>query len=167
MSVPVDPFTSTALDAPHLTRPVVRGRALRYLRLLSLVAGVLALIHPPLLLRSIAHVLPDMLEPFVMLGGMLLAAGGFFVIGLAGHRMRRSPPLRSLAALLLMMPFAASATVVWHGGHPMLLRVCGFLMVHTLVLYLSFIYPLVRRSRARTGKAADEPYSQPASRAMR
>ena len=151
MSVPADRFTSTALEAPYLTRPVVRGRALRYLRLLSLIAGVLALIHPPLLLRSIAHRLPDMLEPFVMLGGMLLAAGGYFVIGLAGNRMRRSPPLRSLASLLMMVPFTASAAVVWHGGHPMLLRACGFLMALTLVLYMTFIYPLMhtpRRKRA-------------------
>jgi hypothetical protein len=144
----------------NAARPVVRGRALRYLRLLSLFAGVLALVHPPLLLRRIAHLLPDMLEPVVMLGGMLLTAGGYFVIGLLGQRMRRSPPLRSLAALLMMVPFAASATVVWHGGHPMLLRVCAFLIVFTLVLYLSFIYPLMHTPRP--GR-----YSQPASRAMR
>jgi len=153
MSIP------TTLPRTGGARPVVRGRALRYLRLLSLFAGVLALVHPPLLLRRIAHLVPDMLEPFVMLGGMLLAAGGYFVIGLTGHRMRRSPPLRALASLLMMVPFAASATVVWHGGHPMLLRVCAFLIVFTLVLYLSFVYPLMHTPRSR--------YSQPASRAMR
>ena len=152
------------MSVPNPARPVVRGRALRYLRLFSLFAGVLALIHPPLLLRSMAHLIPDMAEPFVMLGGMLLAAGGYFVIGLAGHRMRRSPELRSLAALLMMMPFAASATVVWHGGSsPTLLRICGFLMVFTLVLYMSFIYPLVHTPRPR----APKDYSQPASRAIR
>ncbi len=151
------------MSVPNPARPVVRGRALRYLRLASLFAGVLALIHPPLLLRSVAHAIPDMAEPFVMLGGMVLAAGGYFVIGLAGHRMRRSPPLRSLAALLMMMPFAASATVVWHGGSPMLLRICGFLMAFTLVLYMTFIYPLMHTPKPRPGKA----YSQPASHAMR
>ena len=163
---------SIPISVPNPARPVVRGRALRYLRLLSLFAGVLALIHPPWLLRRVAHLLPDMLEPFVMLAGMLLAAGGYFVIGLAGHRMRRSPPLRSLAALLMMMPFAASATVVWHGGHPMLLRVCFFLMAFTLVLYLSFIYPLMHTPRPRHGNGAGpgsskDGYSQPASRAIR
>ncbi|MGI4720605.1 MAG: hypothetical protein ACRYGO_08940 [Janthinobacterium lividum] len=151
------------MSVPNPARPVVRGRALRYLRLTSLFAGVLALIHPPLLLRSIAHAIPDMAEPFVMLGGMLLAAGGYFVIGLAGHRMRRSPPLRSLAALLMMMPFAASAAVVWHGGSPTLLRICGFLMAFTLVLYMSFIYPLMHTPKPRHGTG----YSQPASRAIR
>lgn len=157
---------SIPTSVPNPVRPVVRGRLLRYLRLLSLFAGVLALVHPPLLLRRISHLLPDIVEPFVMLGGMLLAAGGYFVIGLAGHRMRRSPPLRSLASLLMMIPFAASATVVWHGGHPMLLRVCGFLMVFTLVLYMSFIYPLMHTPRPKGGGRV-EAYSQPASRAMR
>lgn len=71
--------------------------------------------------------------------------------------------MRSLAAFLMTMPFAASATVVWHGGHPMLLRVCGFLIVLTLALYLSFIYPLMHRPRPKPGGG----YSQPASRAMR
>ncbi|MFC0251380.1 hypothetical protein [Massilia consociata] len=157
------------MSVPNPARPVVRGRALRYLRLLSLLAGVMALIHPPLLLRSVAHAIPDIAEPFVMLAGMLLAAGGYFVIGLAGHRMRRSPALRSLASLLMKMPFAASATVVWHGGHPMLLRVCGFLMVLTLVLYMSFVYPLMHtpKRKPQPDGAAAEPYSQPASRAMR
>lgn len=151
---------------PNPARPVVRGRALRYLRLISLFAGVLALIHPPLLLRSVAHAIPDMLEPFVMLAGMGLAAGGYFVIGLAGHRMRRSPELRSLAALLMMMPFAASATVVWHGGSSTtLLRICGFLMAFTLVLYMSFIYPLMHTPKRKAQPVED--YSQPASRAIR
>ncbi|MCC2958080.1 hypothetical protein LK542_20875 [Massilia sp. IC2-477] len=161
MSIP------TSAPGPiNAARPVVRGRLLRYLRLLSLFAGVLALVHPPLLLRRISHLLPDIAEPFVMLGGMLLAAGGYFVIGLAGHRMRRSPPLRSLAPLLMMVPFGASATVVWHGGHPMLLRVCGFLMVFTLVLYMSFIYPLTHTPKPKSSRRA-QAYSQPASRAMR
>jgi hypothetical protein len=155
------------MSVPKPARPVVRGRALRYLRLLSLLAGVLALIHPPLLLRSIAHAIPDLAEPFVMLGGMLLAAGGYFVIGLAGNRMRRSPPLRSLASLLMMMPFAASAVVVWQGGSPTLLRVCGFLMMLTLVLYLSFIYPLMYTPKQKDTAAAPDVYSQPASRAIR
>ena len=155
------------MSVPKPARPVVRGRALRYLRLLSLLAGVLALIHPPLLLRSIAYAIPDMAEPFVMLGGMLLAAGGYFVIGLAGNRMRRSPPLRSLASLLMMMPFAASAIVVWHGGSPTLLRVCGFLMVLTLVLYMSFIYPLMYTPKPKDAAPALDDYRQPASRAIR
>jgi len=141
---------------------------LRYLRLFSLFAGVLALIHPPLLLRSIAHLVPDMAEPFVMLGGMLLAAGGYFVIGLAGHRMRRSPELRSLAALLMMMPFTASATVIWHGvSSPTLMRICGFLMAFTLVLYMTFIYPLMHTPKPRPKPMSESDYSQPASRAMR
>ena len=155
------------MSVPKPARPVVRGRALRYLRLLSLLAGVVALIHPPLLLRSIAHAIPDIAEPFVMLAGMLLAAGGYFVIGLAGNRMRRSPPLRSLASLLMMMPFAASAIVVWHGGSPALLRACGFLMVLTLVLYMTFIYPLMYTPKPKDPARAPDAYSQPASRAMR
>jgi hypothetical protein len=156
------------MSAPRPARPVVRGRALRYLRLLSLFAGVLALIHPPLLLRSIAYAIPDIVEPFVLRGGLGLAAGGYFVIGRAGNRMRRSPPLRSLSALLMMMPFAASATVVWHGGSPTLLRICAFLMAFTLVLYMTFIYPLMHTPKRRPALGSDaDAYSQPASRAMR
>ncbi|WP_020655860.1 hypothetical protein [Massilia niastensis] len=155
----------------HTGRPVFRGRALRMLRLLSLAAGVFGILLPAALLASTAHGIPDQAEPYVALVGLALASGGFFLVAMAGHRMRRSPVLRSFTATMLMAPFGASAVVIWHGGNIMMVCICSFLLVLTILLYLSFIYPLMHAPAPRKGPPkrtrGQRRYSQPASRAVR
>src|SRR5687767_7181874 len=84
----------------HTARPVFRGRALRVLRLLSLAGGVFGILLPAALLASTAHGIPDRAEPYICLLGLALASTGFFLVAMAGHRMRRSAGLRSFTALM-------------------------------------------------------------------
>lgn len=156
----------------HTGRPVFRGRAMRVLRLLSLAGGVFGILLPAALLAPTAHGIPDRAEPYICLLGLALASTGFFLVAMAGHRMRRSAPLRSFTALMLILPFSASAVVIWHGQNTMMVAICAYLLVLTILLYLSFVYPLMHMPQPRRAKGAAAParsrrYSQPASRAMR
>lgn len=115
-----------------------------FLRLLCLAAGVLVLVAPPMVLFPIGAAAPDGRFALMFLACMALASTGFLLIGMAGHRMRRSSLLRSLAALLLAPPCLASLAVLWRGGAPALLWMCSLMLVVTLVLYLTLVYPVVR-----------------------
>lgn len=149
---------------------------MRVLRLLSLAGGVFGILLPAALLASTAHGIPDAAEPYIALVGLAMASSGFFLVAMTGHRMNRSSILRSLAALLLILPFSASAVVIWHGDNMMMVGICSYLLVLTILIYLSFIYPLmhVPAPRKRPPKRASlraglrgRRYSQPASRAIR
>jgi len=157
---------------------------MRVLRLLSMAAGVFAILLPAALLASTAHGIPDWIEPYIVLVGVALGSGGFFLVALAGHRMGRDAMLRSFAALLLMVPFGASGIVIWHGSNMLMVYLCTFFLMHTILLYCSFIYPLMHVPQPKTtpsihtrkppawnqlrrNGAHDDHYSQPASRASR
>ena len=173
----------TPIPITRTARPVFRGREMRVLRLLSMAAGVFAILLPAALLASTAHGIPDWLEPYIVLVGVALGSGGFFLVAMAGHRMGRDAMLRSFAALLLMVPFGASGIVIWHGSNMLMVYLCTFFLVHTILLYCSFIYPLMhvpqppappRRANktvawnqlSRPRRNPDD-YNQPASRANR
>lgn len=115
---------------------------MRVIRLLSLAGGVFGILLPAALLASTAHGIPDWIEPYIVLVGVALGSGGFFLVAMAGHRMNRDAMLRSFAALLLMMPFGASGIVIWHASNMLMVWLCTFLLMLTILLYLSFIYPL-------------------------
>ncbi|MGF6274322.1 Ca2+/Na+ antiporter [Massilia sp. UYP11] len=115
---------------------------MRVIRLLSLAGGVFAILLPAALLASTAHGIPDWIEPYIVLVGVALGSGGFFLVAMAGHRMHRDSLLRSFAALLLMLPFGASGIVIWHASNMLMVCLCTFLLMLTSLLYLSFIYPL-------------------------
>lgn len=132
---------------------------MRVIRLLSLAGGVFGILLPAALLASTAHGIPDWVEPYIVLVGVALGSGGFFLVAMAGHRMNRDPMLRSFAALLLMLPFGASGIVIWHASNMLMVYLCTFLLMLTILVYLSFIYPLthvpqqqnVRRTPSRRG----------------
>lgn len=115
---------------------------MRVLRLLSLAGGVAGILLPAALLASTAHGIPDWIEPYIVLLGVALGSGGFFLVAMAGHRMNRDAMLRSFAALLLMVPFSASGIVIWHASNMLMVYLCTFLLILTILLYFSFIYPL-------------------------
>lgn len=115
---------------------------MRVIRLLSLAGGVFGILLPAALLASTAHGIPDWIEPYIVLVGVALGCGGFFLVAMAGHRMNRDPMLRSFAALLLMIPFGASGIVIWHASNMLMVYLCTFLLMLTILIYLSFIYPL-------------------------
>lgn len=115
---------------------------MRVIRLLSLAGGVSGILLPAALLASTAHGIPDWIEPYIVLVGVALGCGGFFLVAMAGHRMNRDPMLRSFAALLLMIPFGASGIVIWHASNMLMVYLCTFLLMLTILIYFSFIYPL-------------------------
>jgi hypothetical protein len=62
--------TMTPTPITRTARPVFRGREMRVLRLLSMAAGVFAILLPAALLASTAHGIPDWLEPYIVLVGV-------------------------------------------------------------------------------------------------
>lgn len=126
-----------------------------FLRLLCLLSGVLVLVVPPAMLYPTGAVTPDTAKAALILAGLVLASSGFFFIGMAGHRMRRSVPLRSLAALLLAVPFAASLAVMWRGGSPAELWACSLMLSFVLVLYVTIVWPVVRAQGHRPLRARE------------
>lgn len=86
------------------------------LRLLCFACGVLVLVAPPIVAFPVGAAAPDAGREGMFLLCMALASGAFFLIGMAGHRLRRSPTLRSLTALLLALPCPAWAAWPCYGG---------------------------------------------------
>ena len=113
------------------------------LRLLCLAAGVLVLVAPAVML-PIGAVTPHAGKAAAILVCLVLNACAFLFIGMGGHLLRRSPSLRSLAALLLTVPLTASAALLWRGAEPSILWVAGAVLGFTVMLYLTVVYPVLR-----------------------
>ena len=113
------------------------------LRLLCLAAGMLVLIAPAIVLPAGAMT-PDAGKAAATLACLVLGACAFFVIGMAGHLLRRSALLRAVAALLLAVPLAFCAALLWRGAAPVFMWMAGLLLCFTLTLYLTFVYPGLR-----------------------
>lgn len=124
-----------------------------FLRLLCLFMGIAILVAPPLVLFPTGSVTPDGSKAAGMLAGLVLASSGFFFIGMAAHRMRRSSSLRSVAGVLLAVPLLASLALMWRGGSPTVLWLCSLMLSLTVVLYMTFVLPLVRAQGHRPMRA--------------
>lgn len=109
------------------------------LRLVSLAAGVLVLIAPAVLIR-VGGMPADMGKAGAALACVLLAAGGFFLVGMVGQRLRRVPGLRMLAAVLLGVPAVASAALLWRGGAPVVLLLASAIVGLSALLCLTLVY---------------------------
>jgi len=113
------------------------------LRLFCFAAGMLVLVAPAIVLPSGAMI-PHAGMAAATLVCLVLGACGFFITGMAGHLLRRSALLRTLAALLLAVPLAFCAALLWRGAAPALMGVAGALLALTLTLYATFVYPVLR-----------------------
>lgn len=125
-----------------------------YLRLACLLAGFLVLLAPPAMLYPTGASSNELVPAAGMLIALLLAAASFFHIALTGHRIRHSPALRRLCALLLCAPFLAGAAALWRSATPPALWLSGLLLGFTLIVAAILAYPLLcgpspRRIRAR------------------
>ena len=127
-----------------------------FLRLLCLAFGVLVLVAPPMVAFPVGATAPDARLAVMFMLCMGLASAAFFLIGMAGHRLRRSASMRALAALLLAPPCIGSSALLWHGAAPALLWMCSMLIGFALVLYLTLIYRVVP-AHGRRQRAAREP----------
>jgi len=112
-------------------------------RFLSILAGALVLLAPPLFLFSgtSAPAFFDGRTVLMMIAGLVLVASSFFFIGFAGGLMRRSTALRTLGAVLLAVPFTASVAVLWRATEPDLLWLSGLLLCFTVVLCVMVLFP--------------------------
>ena len=61
-----------------------------FVRLLCMLAGIMILVAPPVVLYPNGGATPDAVKAAGILAGLVLASSGFFLIGMAGHRIRRS-----------------------------------------------------------------------------
>jgi len=110
-----------------------------FLRLGSLVAGVLVLIAPAILIR-VGGMPPDTGRAAAALACVVLASSGFIMVGMAGQRLRRSAPLRTLAAILLGVPTVASAALLWRGSSPAVLWLASAVIALSVLLYVTLVY---------------------------
>lgn len=131
------------------------------LRLLSIVAGGLILVTPPLFL-FVGKAGPEYFDGKTVLGtlaGLALVAFTFLFIGFAGDRMRKSAPLRTLGGLLLAVPFVGSVAVLLRSTDVRLLWLSGVLLCVTVVLFVAFVFPATnsRKHRPLRRREAREP----------
>lgn len=133
-----------------------------FLRLACLMAGILVLVAPPVVLFPNGASAPELSRSAALLAAMLLAASGFFFIGIAGHRIKRSPALGRTSALMLLVTFVAGAATLWGSAEPTALWLSGALLGFTLIVSLALTLqmlqePSASRMRAREGRQSRLP----------
>ena len=119
------------------------------LRLLSLAAGGLVLVVPPMLMPDAGA---GTMSGKMVAGGLIgivLIALSFFYIAVAGRQMRRDARARLLGGLLLLIPAAASLGALANGKNPAMLGGGGALLVFSIMLFLSFVLPATASHRQR------------------
>lgn len=133
-----------------------------FLRLACLLAGVLVLVTPPVVLFPNGASTPELTRSAALLAAMLLAASSFFFIGMAGHRIKRSPALGRMSALVLLVTFVAGSAILWRSAEPTALWLSGALIGFTLIVSLALTLqmlqePSASRVRAREGRQSRLP----------
>jgi hypothetical protein len=138
-----------------------------FLRLLAMLNGGIVLIAAPLYLRSQGTLRGEDMET-VVAGCILLAAiaGSFFYIGLAGHRMRRSIPLRAIGGMLLSVPLVTGVAMVAETRYLQAVYLCVLMFCMAAILFVSFVYPgsQVRKHRPMRPRDSLDPYREVPSR---
>lgn len=128
-----------------------------FLRLACLMAGILVLVAPPVVLFPNGASAPELSRSAALLAAMLLAASGFFFIGMAGHRIKRSPALSRVSAAALLLTFVIGAAILWVSAEPTALWLSGALLGFTLIVAIALTLlmlqePSASRVRAREGR---------------
>ncbi|MES2148236.1 MAG: hypothetical protein V4508_00445 [Pseudomonadota bacterium] len=117
------------------------------LRCAAFVIGALILMFaPPFALSTAAALrgLPSFeggVEISIALGCIVLFASGFLFVGVAGHRLTRSPWKRITAAILLSFPLLSSLWVLLLSEYPILLSIMGPLLAFSCALFAAFVWP--------------------------
>jgi uncharacterized membrane protein len=87
--------------------------------------------------------------------GLSLISGTFLYIALLAPRMRRSIALRVLGGILLMLPAAVSFVVLWERNEAEMLWCGGLLLVVTVLMFISFVFPATSDHRQRPMRARE------------
>ena len=139
-----------------------------FLRLLAILIGGVIVVATPLYLRSQGTLRGEDMET-VVFGCTLLAviAASFFYIGLAGHRMRKSTPLRIVGGVLLAVPLITGVSIVAEIRYQQAIYLCIAMFCMAAILFVSFVYPgsQVRKHRPmRPRDSTIDPYRDVPSR---
>lgn len=126
-----------------------------FLRLLSFLIGIGIPMTLPLVLADVGtRGMPG--RPVVAgLIGLGLVSGSFLYIALLAPRMRRSRALRILGGMLLMVPAAAGLAVLWTRTQETMLWGGGLLLLVSVLMFISFIFPATPDRRQRPMRARD------------
>jgi peptidoglycan/LPS O-acetylase OafA/YrhL len=121
------------------------------LRLLSILAGGLILVIPPMFMfaHGTGQQFFDPLTVSIKLAEGALLASSFFFIGFAGDRMRKSGPLRALGALLLAVPFIGGIAMLVRADDEWMLWLAATLICLAAVLFVAFVFPAVGSEKHR------------------
>jgi MFS family permease len=119
------------------------------LRLFSLFVGGLVLVVPPMVLFDAgAGGMPAWIVAGGLLGVVLMACS-FFYVGVAGNKMRRPGRARMLGGALLLLPVGASMLMLATYDDETVLWSSGLLLVFTIILILSCVFPRMLDPRQR------------------
>jgi hypothetical protein len=112
------------------------------LRCVSFLIGAAILMGAPFFL------LPDAPQRASDIGNVIagcvviaLFASGFFLVGIAGNRMKRSLRARVVAAVLLGFPILGSIGVLMLDQTPIEVWMIGPLLFAAILLFIGFVYP--------------------------
>jgi hypothetical protein len=145
--------------APHVS-PILQFAPHReiqmiFLRLLSFLIAVIIPIVPSFVLADASiRGMPG----WPVLGGlfgMCLISGSFLYVALLGLRMRRSIALRILGGLLLMVPAVIGLAMLWTSDEAPMLWSGGALLVTTILMFISFVFPAPPEHRQRPMRKRD------------
>jgi len=145
--------------APHVS-PILQfaphGEShMIFLRLLSFLIAVIVPIVPSFVLGDASiRGLPG----WPVLGGlfgMCLISGSFLYVSLLGLRMRRSIALRMLGGLLLMVPAVVGLAMLWTSDVAAMLWSGGALLMTTILMFISFVFPAPAEHRQRPMRKRD------------
>ena len=130
-----------------------------FLWLLSFLVGIVIPMVPPLVLSDVST---RGMPGWSVLGGLFgvsLISGTFLYIALLAPRMRRSIVLRALGGILLMLPAAASLTLLWERPEAEMLWCGGLLLAASVLMFISFVFPAIpdRRQRPMRDRDRQEP----------
>jgi protein-S-isoprenylcysteine O-methyltransferase Ste14 len=124
------------------------------MRLLSLLAGAMVLVVPPMLMPIRGAGMPGWMVAGVLIG-MALAAASFFYIGAAGKQMRRGGQARMLGGALLAVPAAASLALLATRTDVAQLCASGAVLAFTIMLFLNFVFAPTMGRRQRPMRARE------------
>ena len=126
-----------------------------FLRLLSFLIAIVIPMVPPLVLADASiRGMPG----WPVLGGlfgMCLISGSFLYIALLAPRMRRSVALRIVGGLLLMVPATVGLAMLWTSNEVAMLLAGGALLVTTILMFISFVFPATPDHRQRPMRKRD------------
>ncbi len=127
-----------------------------FVQCLSFLTGCLIVFGAPLLLLGDAAPRARELDTAVAACTAIgLFASGFFLVGIAGNHMRRSPRTRLLGAALLGLPIIGGAWGLLFGPWTDDLWMIGPILGFAIFLFIAFVYPARRRPRYRSMRPHD------------